>query len=217
MKGKLIVLEGIDGSGKATQAKILAERLRTEGHNVRMLDFPQYSKNISGALIGECLRGERGDFLSIDARVASVLYAVDRFESKQKILDWLEAGDTVVLDRYVSSNQIHQGSKIQQSAERETFLAWLDTLEYGVFGLPKPDMVLYLDMPVEMAVALLVQKTKDVAENDKNHLSASRKTARWLATRNGWTTISCVRRGVLLNRESVAEAIFAEVRKSAPY
>src|SRR3990167_6836927 len=117
-KGKLIVLDGTDGSGKATQTKILQARLKKEGYRVQTLDFPQYEKNFFGGLIGECLAGEHGDFVSIDPYIGSTLYAADRFESKDKIMRWLRAGCVVVLDRYVSSNQIHQGGKITDAKKR---------------------------------------------------------------------------------------------------
>ena len=105
-KGKLIVLDGSDGSGKATQTRFLLARLKKEGYRVKTLDFPQYEKNFFGKLIGECLVGDYGDFVKIDPHIGSVLYAADRYESKPVIERWLKQGFVVVLDRYVSSNQI---------------------------------------------------------------------------------------------------------------
>ena len=126
-----------------------------EGCLVRTMDFPQYGNNFFGAFIGECITGEHGDFLTLDPRITSVLYAADRFESSEKIKKWLNDGDTVVLDRYVSANQIHQGGKIFDTRKRKEFLLWLDEMEYGVFHLPRPHMVIYLDVPIDTSIGLL--------------------------------------------------------------
>ena len=101
-KGRLIVIDGTDGSGKATQVKLLQTRLKKEGYRVKTLDFPQYQENFFGGFIGECLTGDHGNFVSLDPYIASVLYAADRFQSKEKILGWLKKGEIVILDRYVS-------------------------------------------------------------------------------------------------------------------
>ncbi|MEK6820941.1 MAG: thymidylate kinase, partial [archaeon] len=117
-KGKLIVLDGIDGSGKATQVKLLAEKFKRLGIPTKVIDFPRYYDNFFGKLIGEYLSGQYGDFIQTDPRVASVLYAADRFESCEQIKDWLGKGFVVIADRYASANQIHQGGKIGQPKRR---------------------------------------------------------------------------------------------------
>ena len=127
--GKLIVIEGGDASGKETQAKLLAERLTAAGKNVQLLDFPQYDENQIGGLIRECLDGKRGNFMSIDARIASVLFAADRFESKAKIEAWLDSGAIVILDRYTSANMLHQGAKIADATERACLLYTSDAAD----------------------------------------------------------------------------------------
>ena len=143
IRGKLIVIEGIDKSGKATQTRFLVRRLKKEGKRVASVSFPEYKSNLFGKLIKEALAGEHGDFLSLDPFIASTLYAADRYESKEKIEAWLSAGYTVVLDRYVSSNQIHQGGKIRNMRKRVAFLSWLEKVEYGIFRLPKPNITFY--------------------------------------------------------------------------
>lgn len=143
-KGKFIVIDGIDGTGKATQAALLVQRLRREGKKAKAVEFPNYYKNFFGKLLGEYLSGKYGDFIEMDPHVASVLYAADRFESSGQIRRWLAAGYTVVADRYVSANQIHQGSKITDEADRRLFLHWLEKMEYEVFKIPRPDLILYL-------------------------------------------------------------------------
>lgn len=222
-KGKLIVIDGADGSGKATQAKLLLSRLKKEGEKVRTLDFPQYEKNFFGTLIGEALTGVYGDFIALDPHIASVLYAADRFESKKMIEKWLAEGRTVVLDRYASANQIHQGGKIADSKERKKFIEWLEKMEFGVFGLPRPDIILYLDVPIEVSEKLLEEKTsfskkkyskgkKDLAESNAKHQRDARVSALKIIQKNNhWVKISCAEKGAILPREVIAERIWQKV------
>ena len=168
--GKLIVIDGSDGSGKATQTKLLMETLRKKGVKVKTLDFPQYENNFFGELIGECLTGACGDFVTLDPRITSVLYAADRFESSEKITKWLDDGNVVILDRYVSANQIHQGGKIFNSRKRKAFLEWLDRMEYDIFKLPRPNKVIYLDVPIATSIGLLQQ-----AQQKKQYLKDGKK------------------------------------------
>ncbi|MCX6819853.1 MAG: deoxynucleoside kinase [Candidatus Adlerbacteria bacterium] len=223
-KGKLIVIDGSDGVGKATQTKLLVERLKKEKIPVETLDFPQYESNLFGKLIGECLAGLHGDFIGLDPKIASVLYAADRFESKQKIEKWLAAGKTVVLDRYVSANQMHQGGKIHEAKERKQFLQWLDRMEHEVFGLPRPDVILYLALPVEMALELLKEKhlaskkkyltkgAKDQAENNVKHLLDSQQSAlKLIQGSNNWKKIICSTKKGILSREDIHVKIWSIV------
>lgn len=223
-RGKLIVIDGSDGSGKATQTKLLTERLQNENYEVETLDFPQYQGNQIGHLIGECLAGEHGDFLHSDPYVASVLYGADRFESKKKIEDWLAAGSVVVLDRYTSANQIHQGGKIAESGKRTAFLSWLDRLEYGVFGLPRADLTVYLQMPTELSVGLLKEKRAkekknylkdgkvDTVELDIAYLEHAQMAAAWLMEENaGWKKIECAPDGTIRERADIHEELWGIV------
>lgn len=225
-KGKLIVLDGADGSGKATQAKLLLARLKKEGYRVKALDFPQYENNFFGKLVGECLAGKYGDFIALDPHIASTLYAADRFESKITLEKWLKDGYVVVLDRYVSANQIHQGGKITDAKKRKEFLTWLDTLEFKVYGIPRPHLVCYLDVPRAISDRLLVQGRqgastnrslrgrKDLAEKNKAHLDAAREGAlKIIKQGNAWERIACAPKGELLSREDIAEQIWNQVKK----
>ncbi len=225
-KGFLVVVDGADGSGKATQVSILVNRLQKEKRRVKTIDFPRYEHNFFGELIGRCLSGEYGDFLSIDPHIASVLYAADRFESKKKIEEWLQNGYIVVCDRYVSANQMHQGGKIHSYKKRKEFLQWLNRMEFGIFQLPRPDLILYLDVPREVSDELLSQKKqgisqnrfvrgkKDVAESNHKHLDDSRKSAMKLVQENNtWVKITCTRKKELLSREIIAEMVWNEVAK----
>lgn len=199
-KGKLIVIDGIDGSGKATQTAFLVKSLRKKRIKVRTIDFPSYHKNFFGKLIGDYLSGIYGDFTKVDPRVASVLYAADRFESGEKIKKWLKEGCVVIADRYTSANQIHQGGKIKDLKERRIFLNWLESLEYSVFKIPKPDLVIFLDVPVKVSRKWLEKKIsdrrkkgrRDVAEENLRYLKNSRESGLFLEKKNkNWKKISC--------------------------
>jgi len=218
-KGKLIVIDGNDGSGKATQVKELVKNLRKNKIKVKTIDFPRYQNNFFGKFIGECLVGENGDFVKMNPKIVSVLYAADRFESSAQIKKWLDAGFTVIADRYASSNQIHQGGKILDSKKRREFMDWLDKLEFGVFKIPRPDLIIYLDVPLEISMSLLKNEKsqkkkvyqkgkKDLAENDKQYLERSRKNAiRMLKENNNWVTINCVKNKELRTIKEISEEI----------
>lgn len=225
-KGKLIVLDGADGAGKATQTKLLIARLKKEGVKVKTLDFPQYQNNFFGNLIGECLTGVHGNFAALSPYIASTLYAADRFESKKLLESWLQKGYTVVLDRYVSANQIHQGGKITDTKARKKFLAWLDAMEFGVYKLPRPSVIVYLDVPYEISEKLLqgtgatARKSylkkgdKDQVENDEKYLRDSRMSAvKMVQASNQWERIVCAKKGNLLSREAVHELVWEKVKK----
>ncbi|MFA6258971.1 MAG: thymidylate kinase, partial [Candidatus Paceibacterota bacterium] len=131
-KGKLIVIDGTDGSGKATQIKLLEKRLKKEGKKVKVLDFPEYYKNFFGAFIGHCLSEQYYNWTKIHPKIASIAYAADRWESSENIRKWLKEGYIVLSNRYVSANQIHQGGKVKSAKKRANFIKWLDEMEYGV-------------------------------------------------------------------------------------
>src|SRR3990167_6923068 len=141
-KGKLIVIDGTDGSGKSTQIDLLIKRLKKDGLKVKTIHFPDYN-NFFGGFIGHCLTEQYYNFINVHPKIISALYAADRWESSEQIKKWLKEGYVVVLDRYVSANQIHQGGKIKSVAKRIAFLKWLDEMEYKVFKIPKPDLTFY--------------------------------------------------------------------------
>lgn len=216
MSGKLIVIDGADGSGKATQARLLTEKLLANQHEVETLDFPRYEENHFGKLLRECLDGVHGDFMSVHPKIASALYAADRYESKKHIQEWLDAGKNVVLDRYVSANMMHQGSKVSGQEELADFLTWLDDMEHKVFGIPRPDLIIYLEVPAKVRQELLFsdvsRKTIDVAELHEDHQLASEQTARNIvAMKNDWREINCAPEGSLRPREDIVEEIYEHV------
>lgn len=220
-KGKLIVIDGIDGSGKTTQIKFLVKRLKKEGKTVKTVDFPEYYKNFFGAFIGHCLSEQYYNFLSVHPKIASILYAADRFESSDKIKKWLKQGKIVICNRYVSANQIHQGGKIKNTKKRNDFIKWLDKMEYEVFKIPKPDIILYLSLPINIVLKLLknresgkmkreyLKKKSDVHENDVNFLINSQKSALKLVKEiPNFIKIECSGKNKILSREIIAEKIW---------
>src|SRR3989338_4961766 len=206
--GTLVVIDGGDGAGKATQVRMLVERLRAEGDSVATLDFPQYTQNPFGILLRECLDGKRGDFMSYDARVASLPYALDRFFTKEQIQAWLTAGSVVILDRYITANMLHQGAKIADAATFDEYLAWLEHIEHDILGIPKPAMVLLLNNPRSYRSKLVEQAANegknnagvDVAEKDVAPQRAVDTTITRLLDRNPqWREITCTtHNGILL-------------------
>lgn len=224
-KGKLIVIDGGDGSGKATQTKLLASKLRKVGRKVKTIDFPQYTENFFGYFIGECLVGEHGDFVATDPYIASVIYAADRFESSAKIRKWCDEGYIVICDRYVSANQIHQGGKIKEEGKRKAFIKWLAKMEYEVFKIKKPDLVLYLDVPTAISDKL-INKTDsskkrylrgriDKVEQDKLYKQQAKESALKMVRRdNKWVHIKCADRGVLQSPEEISEKVITAVNRA---
>ena len=224
-KGKLIVIDGTDGSGKATQTDLLIKRLKKEGKKVKVVDFPEYYSNFFGKFIGHCLSEQYYNFLNIHPKIASVLFAADRFESKDKIEKWLKEGSIVIANRYASANQIHQGGKIKNTKKRQAFIEWLAEMEYETFKIPKPDIVFYLSVPTKTAFELMAKrdktgsraylgKKKDVHEKDKEHMENSRQSALWLAkTQKNWVKIDCVKGSELARPEVIHEEIYSGIKK----
>ncbi len=209
-RGKLIVIDGSDGVGKTTQLQLLIQRLKKEKVAVYTTHFPQ-DRNVFGKLIRECLAGKHGDFIGIDPYIVSTLYAADRFETKSKIEQWLSDGKTVILDRYASSNQMHQGGKVKDSKKRAEFLRWLDTIEFKIFGIPRPDGIIYLATPLEFSLKLIAERGgADQAERDVQHLADTQKSALSLIKKNNaWHKVECVQSGELLPRSTIHERVYA--------
>lgn len=228
-KGKLIVIDGTDGSGKATQTGLLIKHLKKDGHRVKVVDFPDYYSNFFGKFIGHCLSEQYYNFVKVHPKIASVLYAADRFESRDKIKKWLSEGNIVIANRYTSANQIHQGGKISSTKKREAFIKWLAEMEYEVFKIPRPDAVFYLNVPIPIVLKLIHERDKksnrnylgkkkakkhDVHEKDVNFLENSRKSALWLAkTQKGWIKIECTSDGKMYTRENIHRKIYEKIKK----
>ena len=225
-RGKLIVIDGTDGSGKATQVVLLVKHLKRDGQKVKVVDFPEYYKNFFGAFIGHCLSEQYYNFLNVHPKIASVLYAADRWQSGDEMRKWLKDGYIVIANRYVSANQIHQGGKIKNTAKRNNFIKWLNEMEYEIFKIPKPDVTFYLSLPIEIVMKLLkkresskmkreyLKKGKDVHEKDTDFMKNSIKSALWLAkTQKNWKKINCAEKSEILSREVIHEMIYQKVKK----
>jgi dTMP kinase len=220
-KGKLIVIDGTDGTGKQTQTKLLLERLLGDGKSAYSLDFPQYDKNIAGKLLYEALKeGKHGDFLAISPKIASVIYAFDRMESAPQINGWLDSGAVVILDRYVTSNQIHQGGKIADPEKRKEFIKWLEELEYTGAKLPRPDVVFYLDVPVDVSLRLIHERSErtgekpDQAESSEQHLKESQERALSIMSEYPQVEIiDCSENRQIKSREAIHELIYQALQK----
>ena len=215
--GKLIVLEGTDGSGKSTQFQRLTDRLSQEGRQFQKLVFPQYSEP-SSALIRMYLGGEFGARPSdVNAYAASAFYSVDRYASYKKVWgQWYESGGLVVSDRYTTSNAVHQTSKEPPEKQSE-FLKWLYDFEYSKLGLPRPDLVVYLDVPTDFTEKMMRSREAaththaDIHEQDLEYLATCRRTGRAAAEYYGWTVIGCVKNGAMRSIDDIHEEIYRHV------
>lgn len=220
-KGTLIVIDGTDGTGKQTQTELLYKRFFSEGRNAYTLDFPGYKRNVVGKLLFEALNeGKYGDFLALPPKLASVIYSYDRVESLPQIKEWLDAGALVILDRYVTSNQIHQGGKIADPEKRKEFINWLDELEYGGAKLPRPDVVFYLNVPVEVSLRLIRERAEregsqpDQAESSEQHLRESQERALSIMAEYPIVEIiDCSENGQIKSREAIHELIYQALQK----
>lgn len=216
--GKLIVLEGTDGSGKSTQFRRLTERLTADGVAFQELDFPQYAEE-SSALIRMYLGGEFGEKpTDVNAYAASAFYAVDRYASYKKVWgQWYEQGGIVVSDRYTTSNAVHQASK-ESGDNQEKFLNWLCEFEYDKLGLPAPDLVIYLDVPTDYTERMLrcrehdTNTHADIHEKDSAYLALCRDTGRRAAAFYHWNVVDCVKDGKMRSVDDIHEEIYRKVK-----
>jgi len=213
---RLIVIEGLDGSGKATQAKRLAEGLAEQGNKVRQVSFPDYDSP-SSALVKMYLAGEFGDRPSdVNAYAASTFYAVDRYASFMKHWRQDYAKGIVIADRYTTSNAIHQCSKLEQG-EWDGFLRWLFDLEYRKMGIPQPDLVVYLRVDPEVSQALMLSRygghgeRRDIHEKDLDYLRRCQSAADYCTRRLGWTVVECCEGGGMRPIDSIQAEIMSLV------
>jgi len=215
--GKMIVIEGLDGSGKSTQISLLKDYLESKGCAYRQIKLPDY-EDPSSTLVRMYLNGDFGKNPSdVNAYAASVFYCADRYASfKQSWGDFYNNGGVVVSGRYTTSNAVHQTSKLPRE-DWEAFLSWLYDFEYTKIGIPKPDAVIFLDMPVEVSQKLLDRRytenggKKDIHENDIGYLESCRRAAKFTADYSGWITVPCAEDGELRSIEEISDDILKEV------
>lgn len=215
--GKLIVIEGTDGSGKSTQFRRLTERLTAEDRHFEKLVFPQYAEP-SSALIRMYLGGEFGTRPSdVNAYAASAFYAVDRYASYKKVWgEYYNNGGLILCDRYTTSNAVHQASK-EPEENREAFLKWLCDFEYDKLALPQPNLVIYLDVPTDFTEQMMRRREADtnthadIHEQDLGYLATCRRTGKAAAQYYGWTVIQCVQDGAMRSIDDIHEEIYRHV------
>jgi dTMP kinase len=217
--GVLLAIEGIDGSGKGTQAGLLRETALERGYTVASFSFPLYDDNPFSRAIADYLNGEFGAADEVHPELAGLLYAGDRFHARPRLLAALEEHDLVVCDRYVASNAAHQGAKLAGTARRR-LLDWLEDVEYGEFALPRPDLVVLLDAPVALARELVGRKAArgyttlvaDIHESDAGHSGATRDVYLELAQQDGWRVVSTANEhGAVREVEDMAAEIWSSV------
>lgn len=217
-KGVLLVLEGIDGSGKATQSALLQKQLTREGRAVRRVSFPDYDSP-SSALVKMYLAGDFGsDPSDVNPYAASLFYAVDRFASyRMKWKRFYEEGGIVIADRYTTSNMVHQMTKYDSAEARAAFLQWLEQTEYEELGLPRPDGVFLLDVPLAVSEELVRRRaaqggSMDIHEQHMDYLRRCHEAYQELAHRYGWHRIACAEEGKLLPPETITAALAEKVK-----
>ncbi len=221
---KFIVIEGPDGSGKATQTKLLVQAIKDRKIKVKTIDFPQYGKKSAG-LVEEYLNGKYGKPKEVGPYRASVFYACDRYDASFKLKKWIADGYIIVADRYISSNVAHQGGKIKRKNERKKYIKWLYNLEYNIFEIPKPDVTVILKTSTELSYNLssktedkekmakkhlyLGKKKRDAHEKDKNHLRDSLRVYLEMSEEypKDFKVIECIEKQKLLSPENIHKKI----------
>lgn len=219
-KGKLIVIDGGDGSGKTTQSELLSEFFMKKGVKVKSFDFPRYYSSFHGKVVGRFLAGEFGGVNDVSPYLASLAYALDRAAAKPEMDEWLGKGGTIVCNRYATSNMAHQGARLPEQKRKE-FLDWIDELEYKVHKIPREDIVIYLHVPWRVGMELTKKKgfraylggKKDILEADETHRTESEAMYLDLAKkRKNWVVIECVIDGVILTKEMIHEKVLEILR-----
>ncbi len=219
--GKLIVIDGTDGSGKQTQLEILEKKLKEKNIDYRKVSFPNYDSP-SSSLVKMYLSGEFGnDAKKISPYIASTFYAADRYATYKKDLEeYYENGGLILADRYTTANMVHQAGKIKDKAERKKFIDWLWNLEFNLYKIPVPTKVFFLNMPPEYALKLIEnrknkfsgEEKKDIHERDSEYLKESYEAACELAKDYNWCEIKCVKNDEVRTREEIGEEIFNIVK-----
>ncbi len=213
--GTLIVFDAIDGAGKSTQLKLLARYLRKQGKKVHITDFPQYERSFFGKMVRRYLNGEFGRADQTDPYLISLLYALDRFEARERLRKYLQHGYIVLADRYSPANKIHQASKIKNPRKKAAFLHWLDTMEFKVLGIPKPNLVLFLDVPPHITAKLVKARGKrDMHETDLSHQKAAyRESLDCVKRFSHWKKVSCMNHGKLGTPMDIHNKVIAKINK----
>jgi dTMP kinase len=213
--GKLIVIEGTDSSGKQTQTELLYEKYKKMGKKVMKITFPNY-ESPSSSPVKMYLNGDFGGVEEANIHAVSTMYAVDRYASFKTIWEeFYNSGGIIISDRYTTSNMVHQASKFENKDEKDNYLEWLVDLEYEKMGIPKPDVVVFLDMPTEMAFKLMEDRKnkitgedkKDIHENNRDYMKKSHDNACYVANKYSWKEVMCVRDGELKTIDEIGREV----------
>lgn len=219
-KGRFIVIEGSDGVGKKTQADLIIKMFRRIGKQVVFYDFPQYERSFFGKMVAEYLNGKYGDINESDPYLMSLLYAGDRFEASEHIRHDLAKGKTVICNRYTQSNMAFQTAKLKTQKEKDNFLEWLEELEFGIYNIPRPDIVIYLYAPHIISKQMLDKRWKEKNKNEKQdihernveYLAQVEKEYLFLAKKNPeWRTVICTQADKLMSPEQISEKVFSVI------
>ncbi len=220
-KGKLIVIEGTDGSGKGTQVAKLIERLKKEKYPVEVTDFPQYGKP-SAFFVEKYLRGEYGTAKEIGPYIASTFYALDRFDKSFDMKKILNSGTHIISNRYVSSSMGHQTGKIEGKVLRDKYLKWVDNLEHEMLNSPRADLIIFLHVPPEIGQKLVDQKAareytagkkRDIHEADLDHLKKASEAYKYISKKFNWKVIECTKKGELMSIDEIHKLVWEKVTK----
>ncbi len=208
-KGSLIVIEGIDGSGKTTQIELLKQALVSQGLALEAISFPRYEDNIYGKLVKRYLEGEFGGINNVNPYLMALVYAGDRVLAKPQIEKWLGEGKVVLANRYVSSSKAHMGANLPQ-AGREEFLSWLDELEYETNGIPKEDLTILLAVDPKLGMENVSGRGPDLHEENIKHLEAANKIYLELSKReNNWQVVDCMKDGEMKSPEEIQQELLS--------
>ncbi len=220
--GKFIVVDGSDGAGKKTQTDFLIARLEKEGHKIASYDFPQYEKTFFGKMVGRYLNGEFGEVDDVDPYLASLLFAGDRWQASEAIRKDLAAGRLVISNRYIQSNMAFMSAKFKTQIEKDNYLNWLAELEFQIYGIPKPDLVIYLYVPYEISQQLVDKKAKrsytdlkrDIHEKNTDFLKRVEQSYLMLADKYPeWRKIDCTKAGKIQSIKEISEKVYSVIKK----
>ena len=220
MNGKLIVIEGLDGSGKSTQMSNLMQRLEADGYSIRQIKLPNY-EDPSSEMVKMYLNGRFGSSPEdVNVYAASSFFGIDRFVSYNCYWKTDYCGGKIILaDRYTTSNAYHQAMKLPQE-DWDNYFAWLEDFEYNKLGIPKPDVVVYLDMPVEVSQKLMTERyegdevKKDIHEKNPEYLKKCSQAAAYACDKRGWHRITCAKDGAPLPIEEISDKIYKTVMEA---
>lgn len=222
-KGKLIVIDGGDGSGKATQTKLLIDYLKTKKIHVKTFDFPRYYSSFHGKMVGRYLTGEFGDVKEVSPYLTSLAYAVDRAGAKEEMDEWLKKGGLIITNRYTTTSMAYMSAKLEKGQKREEFIEWLDELEYRTHRVPREDLVIYLDLPPFIGQKLVEQKAgrgymngqkKDIHERNLEYLEEVEKVyLDLIKEKKNWVVVNCVKNGEIKTKEEIHQEILQVLKE----